>query len=70
MNEIQKAAFESANSGVTAFAPETLAALILGILATVVMLWLAGCAWGPTGHPPKPELTMWAVRYCAGCLSW
>jgi integrating conjugative element protein (TIGR03758 family) len=39
MNGIQRAAFESANSGVTAFAPETLAALILGILATVVMLW-------------------------------
>ena len=39
MNEIQQAAFASANSGASALSPGALSALILGILATVVMLW-------------------------------
>ena len=46
MDEVQRAAFESANSGVTAFSPETLSALILGILATLVMLWFCWVCLG------------------------
>ena len=39
MNEIQQAAFASANSGASSLSAGALSALILGILATVVMLW-------------------------------
>ena len=46
MNEIQQAAFASANSGAAASAPQTLSALIVGLLATLVMLW---CCWVWTG---------------------
>ena len=39
MNEIQQTAFASANSGASSLSASALSALILGILATVVMLW-------------------------------
>ena len=46
MNAIQLAAFESANAGSTAFSADTLSTLILGLLATVVMLWFCWVCLG------------------------
>ncbi len=39
MSSAQKAAFQTANSGNTAFSPENLTLLIAGIGATAILLW-------------------------------
>lgn len=58
MNEIQQAAFTSANSGVSAITPQALDAFILGVLATVVMLWFCWVCVGAYRASGRPGVSI------------